>query len=173
MAPIYIRVRYPVDASTTKCKLESKYVFKSDLDALEVYLVEGEQAGKGLAAVLKLQQGCAGTLLLQRALPGLVKGQHGVGMAGPLLHHLLEQRLVPDMQAASTQPCTTTQQRHAALAQQGSLPSPSTCLGLMHSSTAFCCHSSSHCIFLKIGFAGVRSAGLCKTLPTDSSLGTQ
>ena len=88
-----------------------------------MYLVEGEQVGKGLAAVLQLQQGCLGTLLLQRALPGLVQGHHAVGMAAPLLQHLLKQRLVPDMQAASTQPYTTINQVHAALAQQGSLDS--------------------------------------------------
>ena len=71
-----------------------------------MYLVEGEQAGKGLAAVLQLQQGCICPLLLPGALPGLVQSHHRIAVAAPLLQHLLEQRLVPHMQAAATQPCT-------------------------------------------------------------------
>lgn len=71
-----------------------------------MYLVEGEQAGKGLAALLQLAQGCICPLLLQGALAGLVHGHHTIGVAAPLLEQLLEEGLVPDMQAAAAQPCT-------------------------------------------------------------------
>ena len=76
------------------------------LDALEVNLVEGEQASKGLAALLQLVEGCICPLLLQGPLAGLVQGYNAVGVAAPLLKQLLEEGLVPHMQAAATQPYT-------------------------------------------------------------------
>lgn len=70
-----------------------------------MYLVEGEQASKGFAALLQLAKGCIRPLLLQGALAGLVQGHHTVGMAAPLLKQLLEEGLIPHMQAAAIQPC--------------------------------------------------------------------
>lgn len=77
----------------------------SHLNTLQVHLVEGEQARKGFATLLELGQGGLCPLLPQGPLPALVQSQYTAAVTAPLLQQVLEEGLVPHMQAAATQPC--------------------------------------------------------------------
>ena len=67
--------------------------------------------GESFAAVLQLLQGQVHGLLLQGALPALVQRHHTASMTRPLLQQLLRQGLVPHMQAAAAQACSTMHRR--------------------------------------------------------------